>query len=56
MGGTNMKRETREKKFKCPYGETDTKEYTMNCHYFGCIHKINDDCPIVRRQAQGGDK
>ena len=56
QAGCNMKKETREKKFKCPYGETDIKQYTMNCHYFGCIHKINDDCPIVKRQAQGGDK
>ena len=47
-----MKKETREKKFICQYGGQASGN---NCHYFGCIHKINDDCPILR-QAQGGEK
>lgn len=51
-----MKKETREKKFKCQFaGEVNKKkEYTHNCFYFGCIHQINGDCPILR-QAQGGE-
>lgn len=47
-----MKKEKREKKFICPYGGHASGN---NCHYFGCIHQINGDCPILR-QAQGGDK
>ena len=44
-----MKKVTREKKFKCQYaGEVrENKGYTMNCFYFGCIHQIKDDCPIL---------
>ena len=52
--GPAMKKETRQKKFKCQFsGEVRAnKGYTMNCYYFGCIHQINGDCPIL----QGGDK
>ena len=52
-----MKKQTREKKFKCEFAceVKKQKEYTHNCFYFGCIHQINGDCPILR-QAQGGDK
>lgn len=44
-----MKKETREKKFKCEF-ENEVKKnrgYTMNCYYFGFIHQINGDCPIL---------
>ena len=56
-GDTNMKKETREKKFKCEFSQEvlENKSYTMNCFYYGCIHQIRGDCPILR-QAQGGDK
>lgn len=49
-----MIKETREKKFKCQFaGEVKkNKGYTMNCYYYGCIHQINGDCPIL----QGGNK
>jgi hypothetical protein len=52
-----MKKETREKKFKCEFSQEvkDNKSYTMNCYYYGCIHQIRGDCPILR-QAQGGEK
>lgn len=41
-----MKKETRDRKFKCPYDERPGKQYTSNCYYHGCIHQINGDCPI----------
>lgn len=49
-----MKKETREKKIKCEFaGEVrENKGYIMNCFYFGCIHQINGNCPIL----QGGEK
>jgi hypothetical protein len=49
-----MKKETRDKKFKCQFSSEvkANKGLTMNCYYFGCIHQINGDCPIL----QGGDK
>ena len=49
-----MKKETRQKKFKCQFDSEvrNNKGYTMNCYYFGCIHQINGDCPIL----QGGEK
>ena len=49
-----MKKETREKKFKCQFaGEVrENKGFTMNCHYYGCIHLINDTCPILK----GGER
>lgn len=53
-----MKKETREKKFKCPFNETldiikeNNGNFTMTCYYFGCIHQIDDNCPIIR-QAKG---
>ena len=49
-----MKRETREKKFKCEF-EQEVKErkgYTMNCFELGCLHQINGTCPILN----GGEK
>jgi hypothetical protein len=45
-----MKKETRDRKFKCPYNEKPGKQYTMNCLYFGCIHQINDDCPLKGKE------
>lgn len=44
-----MKRETREKKFKCEFSKEvkENKGYTMNCYFYGCIHQINGDCPIL---------
>jgi hypothetical protein len=49
-----MKRETREKKFKCEFAKEvkENKGYTMNCFFYGCIHQIRGDCPILN----GGDK
>lgn len=53
-----MKKETREKKFKCPYNETldiikeNDGHHTMTCYYFGCIHQIDNNYPIIR-QAKG---
>lgn len=53
-----MKKETREKKFKCPYGldqfPTTTINLLNNCNFFGCISLINNNCPIVKR-SRGGD-
>lgn len=49
-----MKNETREKKFKCPYGcgtIQDSHRLTENCFYFGCLHQINDTCPILRAKG-----
>lgn len=43
-----MKKETREHKFKCPYGERPGKQFSDNCYTFGCIHQINGDCPLKR--------
>lgn len=48
-----MGKEMKKKDFTCPYGDpfdggADTKGYTMTCHYFGCLHQINDDCPIIK--------
>lgn len=43
-----MKKETRENKFKCPNGIEHATGYKMDCYYFGCIHQINDTCPIIR--------
>lgn len=37
------------KKFSCDF-ETEVREngsYTMNCFYFGCIHQIDGDCPVL---------
>lgn len=45
-----MKKETRDRKFKCPYDEKPGRQYTMNCLYFGCIHQINDDCPLKGKE------
>ena len=44
-----MKQETRNKKFKCEFaGDVKkAKGYTMDCFYFGCIHQINGDYPIL---------
>lgn len=47
----------REKKFKCPYGEPveggkNMESYTMNCFYFGCIHQIEHDCPIIKEVTE----
>lgn len=54
-----MKKKTREKKFICPYAGPSFGNIAIylvnNCYYFGCIHQINGDCPILR-QAQGGNK
>lgn len=25
----------------------ENKGYTMNCFFYGCIHQINGDCPII---------
>lgn len=40
----------RSKKFSCEFSEEvrDNGGYTMNCYYFGCIHQIDHDCPIVK--------
>lgn len=48
-----MKKQTRQKKFKCEFAAEvcANKGYTMNCFYFGCIHQIKGDCPIL----QGGE-
>lgn len=45
--GYKMKKEKREIKFKCPHGGSGTGH---NCHALGCIHLINNSCPIYRRQ------
>ena len=45
-----MKMETRDKKFKCPYGERPGKQFSDNCYTFGCIHQINGDCPLKREE------
>ena len=45
-----MKKETREQKFKCPYGERPGKQFSDNCYAFGCIHQINGDCPLKREE------
>lgn len=42
-----MKKETREKKFKCEFSEQATNGKEMNCFYFGCLHQIKGDCPIL---------
>ena len=50
-----MKKQTREKKFKCEF-ENEVKQNkgkTMNCYYFGCIHQINEDCPIIKGVENG---
>lgn len=47
-----MKKDTRERKFKCPHDERPGKQYTMNCYYFGCIHQINNDCPLKRNDER----
>lgn len=47
-----MKKHTMERKFKCPYDEKPGKSYTMNCLYFGCIHQINNDCPLKRNDDE----
>lgn len=38
------------KKISCEFSEEvrDNGGYTMNCYYFGCIHQIDHDCPIVK--------
>lgn len=48
-----MKKETREKKFNCPLGGYVDGH---NCHALGCLHLINNGCPIYRRMtnAEGG--
>ena len=40
----------RSKKFSCEFSEEvrDNGGYTMNCYYFGCIHQIDHDCPVVK--------
>lgn len=53
-----MKAEKRKIKFKCSYGG---EGYNMNCFATGCIHQINNDCPIIERaraaeiQKQGAE-
>lgn len=42
-----MKKETREKKFKCEFSEQAKSGKEMNCFYFGCLHQIKGDCPIL---------
>lgn len=39
----------RSKKFSCQFSEEVRKagSYTMNCFYFGCIHQIDGDCPVL---------
>lgn len=46
-----MKKETRENKFKCPYGGPANGH---NCHALGCLHLINNECPIYRRMTAEG--
>ena len=39
----------RYKKFSCDF-ESEVREngsYTMNCFFFGCIHQIDGDCPVL---------
>ena len=48
-----MKNEKREIKFKCPYGGSGSGH---NCHALGCIHLINNSCPIYRREHMEGGK
>lgn len=36
--------------FKCPYNGTGRNN--MNCFYFGCLHQINDTCPILKRERE----
>lgn len=37
------------KKFKCEFAEEVKARgsYSMNCHFFGCIHIIDDDCEAL---------
>lgn len=48
-----MKKQTRENKFNCPLGGYVDGH---NCHALGCLHLINNGCPIYRRMAdaEGG--
>lgn len=43
-----MKRETRNKKFVCPYGGAANGH---NCFYFDCIHKLRHDCLICEKEV-----
>ena len=40
------------KKFKCEFSEQAKNGKEMNCFYFGCLHQIKGDCPILN----GGKK
>lgn len=51
--GSNMKNETRENKFKCPIGGYVDGH---NCHALGCLHLINNGCPIYRREHMEENK
>ena len=46
-----MKKETREKKLKCEFSEQAKSGKEMNCFYFGCLHQIKGDCPILKGGA-----
>lgn len=39
----------RSKKFSCEFADEVRERggYTMNCFYFGCIHQIDGDCPVI---------
>lgn len=39
----------RSKKFSCEFVDEVKKNrgYSMNCFYFGCIHQIDGDCPVL---------
>ena len=39
----------RSKKFSCEFDDEvrNSGGYSMNCFYFGCIHQIDGDCPVI---------
>ena len=51
-GGKIVKQETREKKFKCPNGIEHATGYKMDCYFYGCVHQINDTCPVIRGEDE----
>lgn len=50
-----------KKDFRCPYGEhldnaQGSVTYVYNCFYFGCIHQIYNNCPIILENRKNANR